>query len=90
MDGCMTQCLQQMYVDDAFERGLTLMLNKPCRSVSIGWAVKHAHFAGWELTLFGGILATSEPVWHWTPAVPITAVLMPDSHTNGSITGLRD
>eukprot|EP00965_Chrysotila_dentata_P071578 2364781-Pleurochrysis_carterae.AAC.1 len=73
MDGCVTQCLQQMYVDDTFERKLTHMLGRPCRSAHIDVAAKHVHLAGWELTLFGGILATSEPVWEWTPAVPITA-----------------
>eukprot|EP00965_Chrysotila_dentata_P032726 1090486-Pleurochrysis_carterae.AAC.1 len=90
MDDLMTQCLQQMYVDNVFEKRLTNMLGRPCRSVRMDMAAKHAHLAGWELTLFGGILATSEPVWEWTPAVPITAVLMPDSYAKGSITELRD
>eukprot|EP00965_Chrysotila_dentata_P129915 4294312-Pleurochrysis_carterae.AAC.1 len=61
MDKCMTQCLQQLYVDDTFERKLTHMLNRPCRSVQIDVTAKHAHLTGWELTLFGGILATAEP-----------------------------
>eukprot|EP00965_Chrysotila_dentata_P027824 924574-Pleurochrysis_carterae.AAC.1 len=53
MDGLMTQCWQQMYVDDVFEKRLTNMLGRPCRSVRMDTATKHAHLAGWELTLFG-------------------------------------
>eukprot|EP00965_Chrysotila_dentata_P237358 6201856-Pleurochrysis_carterae.AAC.2 len=91
MDGLMTQCLQQMYVDDVFEKRLTNMLGQPCRSVRVDMAMKHAHLAGWELTLFGGVLAeTSEPEWEWTPAVPVTAVLIPDTYANGSVKGLMD
>eukprot|EP00965_Chrysotila_dentata_P000974 31489-Pleurochrysis_carterae.AAC.1 len=53
MDGLMTQCLQQMYLDDVFEKRLTNMLGQPCRSVRMDMATRHAHLAGWELTLFG-------------------------------------
>eukprot|EP00965_Chrysotila_dentata_P131342 4342499-Pleurochrysis_carterae.AAC.1 len=60
------------------------------RTAPVDKVAKFAPLVGWDLALFGGVLATSEPEWRWTPAVPITAVLTPDTYTEGGIRGLRD
>eukprot|EP00965_Chrysotila_dentata_P009981 325357-Pleurochrysis_carterae.AAC.1 len=60
------------------------------RTVPVNKVAEFAQLVGWDLTLFGGVLATSEPEWRWTLAVPITAVLTPHTYTEGSIRGLRD
>eukprot|EP00965_Chrysotila_dentata_P179963 5941839-Pleurochrysis_carterae.AAC.1 len=61
------------------------------RTAPVNKVAEFAQLVGWDLTLVGDVLAiTSEPEWTWTPAVPITAVLTPDTFTEGGIRGLRD
>eukprot|EP00965_Chrysotila_dentata_P188276 6172635-Pleurochrysis_carterae.AAC.3 len=90
MQGCMIQCLQPSYADCAFEQRLSQTMYTDHRTAPVERVAEFAHLVGWEFTLFGGILATSEPPWRWTPAVPVTAVLTPDTYAEGSLRGLRD
>eukprot|EP00965_Chrysotila_dentata_P011209 365050-Pleurochrysis_carterae.AAC.1 len=73
MHGCLVSCLQASYADREFERRLARTMYTDHRTAPVEQVAEFAQLVGWDLTLFGGVLAGSEPEWRWTPAVPITA-----------------
>eukprot|EP00965_Chrysotila_dentata_P133669 4420453-Pleurochrysis_carterae.AAC.2 len=61
MQSCMVSCLQASYADREFEQRLARSMYTDHRTAPVETVAEFAQLVGWELTLFGGVLATSEP-----------------------------
>eukprot|EP00965_Chrysotila_dentata_P048323 1602484-Pleurochrysis_carterae.AAC.1 len=68
MQGCLVSCLQSSYADREFEQRLARTMYTDDRTAPVEKVAVFAQLVGWDLTLFGGVLAASEPEWRWTPA----------------------
>eukprot|EP00965_Chrysotila_dentata_P076961 2540790-Pleurochrysis_carterae.AAC.1 len=63
MQGCLVSCLQASYADREFEQRLARSMFSDHRTAPMEQVAEFAQLAGWDLTLFGGVLAAAEPEW---------------------------